>query len=80
MAILNFIYFLLFRLPSNVGLSDKVADMEKQAESIVVLNSEKAKQQIPEDLNQSKMLKGKGQQFCKNASVEKTKETDSSHC
>lgn len=63
-----------------MGLSKKVADMEKQVESIVVLNPEKAKEQMPEDLNQGKMLKEKGQQFCKDASVEKTKERDSSHC
>ncbi|XP_060097541.1 shootin-1 isoform X2 [Heteronotia binoei] len=68
------------RLPSNVEPSDKVADMEKQAESIVVLNPEKAKEQMPEDFNQGKMIKEKGQQFCKDVSVEKTKETDSSHC
>ncbi|XP_077205994.1 shootin-1 [Paroedura picta] len=67
-------------LPNNVGLSNKVADMEKQAESIVVLNPEKVKEQMPEDLNQGKTIKEKGQQFCKDASVEKTKETDSSHC
>ncbi|KAL8187291.1 UNVERIFIED_CONTAM: hypothetical protein K2H54_043266 [Gekko kuhli] len=68
------------RLPSNAGLSNKVADMEMQAEAIVVLNPEKAKEQVPEDLSQGKTIKEKGQQFCKDASVEKAKETNSSHC
>ncbi|XP_054839712.1 shootin-1 [Eublepharis macularius] len=68
------------QLPSNVGLSNKVADMEKQIESIVVLNPEKAKEQMPEHLNQGKTKEEKGQQINKDTSVEKTKETDSSHC
>nr|XP_056706442.1 shootin-1 [Euleptes europaea] len=68
------------QLPSNVGLSNKVPDVEKQVESIVVLNPKKAKEQMSAHLDQGKMSEEKGQQFRKDARVEKTKERDSSHC
>ncbi|XP_048363071.1 shootin-1 [Sphaerodactylus townsendi] len=61
------------QLPRDVGFSNQV-------ESIVVLNPEKAKELMPEHLNQEKTMEGKSQQFNKDASIEKTKETDSSHC
>ncbi|XP_062988779.1 shootin-1 isoform X2 [Elgaria multicarinata webbii] len=65
---------------SNVELENKVVGTEKQAESTVLLNPEKTKDQMLERVDQGKMIEQKGQQLRKDTRVEKTKERDSSHC
>ncbi|XP_053245053.1 shootin-1 isoform X2 [Podarcis raffonei] len=65
---------------TNLGLKNKVAGTEKEAESMVLLNPEKTKEHTPGHVNQDKGTEEKGQQLHKDASVGKTKEIDSSHC
>uniref|UniRef100_A0A803TCC6 Shootin-1 n=1 Tax=Anolis carolinensis TaxID=28377 RepID=A0A803TCC6_ANOCA len=66
--------------PRDVGLENKVAGIEKPEESMVLLNAEKTKEQMPEHVDQGQMTKGKGQHLHKDGSVEQTKEKDTSHC
>ncbi|XP_044306315.1 shootin-1 isoform X1 [Varanus komodoensis] len=64
---------------SSVGLENKVAGLVKQAESTVLLNPEKTKEQAPAHMDQGKKTE-EGQQLHEDTGVEKTKERDSSHC
>ncbi|ETE70821.1 Shootin-1, partial [Ophiophagus hannah] len=65
---------------SNAGLKNKVVDADKQAEFMVLFNSEKIKEQMPKVMDQGKITENKGQQLHKDTSTEKTKESDSSLC
>ncbi|XP_053161415.1 shootin-1 isoform X2 [Hemicordylus capensis] len=69
-----------FQSTRSVGLKNKAAGTEEQAESMVVLDPGETKELMPEHLGQGKKMEEKGQPFHKDISVEKTKETDSSHC
>uniref|UniRef100_A0A0F7Z5Y6 Shootin-1 n=1 Tax=Crotalus adamanteus TaxID=8729 RepID=A0A0F7Z5Y6_CROAD len=64
----------------NAGLKNKVVDAEKQAEFMVLFNPEKIKEQMPKVMDEGNMTENKGQQLRKDASTEKTKESDSSLC
>lgn len=77
---MNFFYFVPLRLMSTMGLNNEDAGTEKQAESIVVFNPEKTKEQTPVHLDQGKITDENGQQLFKYPRSEKTKETDSSSC
>ncbi|XP_026560620.1 shootin-1 [Pseudonaja textilis] len=68
------------QLSSNAGLKNKVVDAHKQAEFMVLFNSEKIKEQMPKVMDQGKITENKGQQLHKDTSTEKTKESDSSLC
>ncbi|XP_026525987.1 shootin-1 [Notechis scutatus] len=68
------------QLSSNAGLKNKVVDADKQAEFMVLFNSEKIKEQMPKVMDQGKITENKGQQLHKDTSTEKTKESDSSLC
>ncbi|XP_074855906.1 shootin-1 [Carettochelys insculpta] len=75
-----------FQSPSYLGFARKAIDSENQAESIVVLdpistNEAQTKDKMPEKIiNQHKMKEEENKQLCKETSVDKTKESDSSNC